>query len=190
MAWWRVRNADLINAVRAGGPVPPPVEDDAQNELIYRASRDRPAADILAEARTSWDRLSEAIEACSEADLLRPYPHADGRALWESVPGHGHGHLAQHLMFWYLETGDEASAEKAQVWVRELESGASASQRQRAFATYNLACFYGRVGRAAVALPLLRESLEGAPELVELARKDPDLDPIRSDGEVAALLAG
>ena len=190
MAWWRIRNADLINAVRTGGEVPVAVEEEVQNDLIYRAGRDRLAADVLVEARTSWDRLSEAIEACVEADLMRPYPHVEGRALWESVPGHGHGHLAQHLMFWYLESGDEASAEKAQLWVRELESGASASERQRAFATYNLACFYGRVGRAAVAVPLLRESLEGAPELVELARKDPDLDPIRGDGEVAALLAG
>lgn len=190
MAWWRVRNADLITAVRTGGQIPPSVEDDAQNELIYRASRDRLAADILAEARSSWDFLIAAIEACSEADLFRPYPHANGRALWESVPGHGHGHLAQHLMFWYLESGDEASAEEAQLWVRELESGVTADERQRAFATYNLACFYGRVGRAAVALPLLRESLSGAPELVDLARKDPDLDPIRGDGEVAAFLAG
>jgi hypothetical protein len=190
MAWWRVRNADLINAVRTGGQIPPSVEEDAQNDLIYRASRDRAAADIVVEARKSWDHLSSAIEACSEADLFRPYPHAEGRALWESVPGHGHGHLAQHLMFWYLESGDEVSAEKAQLWVRDLESGPSASERQRAFATYNLACFYGRVGRAGVALPLLRESLEAAPELVELARKDPDLDPIRDDEEVAAFLGG
>jgi len=190
MAWWRVRNAELIDGVRTGGEVPPSVEDDAQNDLIYKASRDRLAADIRAEARTSWDRLREAVEACSESDLVKPYPHVQGRALWESVPGHGHGHLAQHLMFWYLESGDEASAEKAQLWVRELETAHSPSDRQRAHATYNLACFYGRVGRAAVALPLLRESLEADPELVELARRDPDLDPIRSDAEVAALLVG
>jgi hypothetical protein len=190
MAWWRARNAELIDAVRTGGELPPSVEDDAQNDLIYAAGRDRAAADVLEDARASWDRLIEAVEACSEADLMQPYPHAEGRALWESVPGHGHGHLAQHLMFWYLESGDEASAEKAQLWVRELESGPSASVRQRSYATYNLACFYGRVGRAGVALPLLRESLEGSPDLVELARKDPDLDPIRGDEEVAALLAG
>lgn len=190
MAWWRVRNAELIDGVRLGRELPPSVEEDPQNDLIYRAGRDRRAADVLREARASWARLIDAVEACSEADLMKPYPYGEGRALWESVPGHGHGHLAQHLMFWHLESGDEASAENAQIWVRELESGPSASVRQRAYATYNLACFYGRVGRAGVALLLLRESLEAAPDLVELARKDPDLDPIRGDSGVAALLAG
>ena len=190
LAWWRDRTAKLMDGVRTGGELPPSVEDDAQNDLIYRDSRDRPAADIRAEARMSWDRLTEAVEACSEADLMKPHPYADGRALWESVPGNGHGHLAQHLMFWYLESGDEASAEKAQLWARDIESPASATDRQRANATYNLACFYGRVGRPRVALPLLRESFEAAPELVEWARKDPDLDPIRTDAEVAALLVG
>lgn len=179
-----------MDGVRTGGELPPSVEDDAQNDVIYKASRDRLAADIRSEARMSWDRLAAAVEACSEADLMKPHPYAEGATLWESVPGNGYGHLAQHLMFWHLESGDEASAEKAQLWVHDLESGISSSDRQRAFAAYNLACFYGRVGRAAVALPLLRESLAAAPELVELACKDTDLDPIRSDAEVAALLGG
>jgi hypothetical protein len=37
---------------------------------------------------------------------------------------------------------------------------------------------------------LLRASFEGAPDLVDLAREDPDLDPIRGDKEIASLLAG
>ena len=53
-----------------------------------------------------------------------------------------------------------------------------------------LACFYGLTGRVAPALPLLRAALNGAPELLELARKDPDLDRIRSADEVASLLGG
>jgi hypothetical protein len=190
MAWWRLRNAQMLDGVRTGGEFPAPVEDDAQNDVIYEMSRDRPAAAIRAEAGASWDRLIEAVEACSEADLMKPYPYGEGRALWESVPGHGHEHLAAHLMFWYLESGDEVSAEEAQVWVRDLENATAASELQRAHATYNLACFYGRVGRAAVALPLLRESLKGDPGLVALARTDPDLEPIRRDQEVAELLAG
>lgn len=190
LAWWRDRNARLMNGVRTGAELPPPVEEDAQNDVVYKAGRDRPADDILAEARASWDRLTEAVDACSEADLMRPHPYAEDQALWESVPGNGHAHLAHHLMFWYLESGDEASAENAQVWVRDLDSGPPATDRDRAYASYNLACFYGRVGRPGSALPLLRESFAGAPDLIDLARKDPDLDPIRSDKEVTALLGG
>ncbi len=190
LAWWRDRNAKLMDGVRSGGELPPPVEDDPQNELIYRDGRDRPAADIRAEARKSWDRLTTAVEACSEADLMKAHPYAEGRTLWESVPANGHGHLAEHLMFWYLESGDEASAEKAQLWARELENAASTNDRQRAYASYNLACFYARIGSADRALPLLRESFAAAPDLVDLARKDPDLNRIRKDREIAGLLEG
>ena len=190
MAWWRIRNAKLMDGVRKGGELPPSVEDDTQNDLIYRASRDRPAADIQAEARRSWDLLAEAVQACSEADLMKPHPYAKGQILWQSVPVNGAGHLGQHLMFWYLESGDEALAEKSQLWAREVESAAPANEKQRAFATYNLACFYGRVGRAGAAIPLLRESLDAAPDLIDWARTDPDLDPIRGDKEVASLLGG
>jgi hypothetical protein len=190
LAWWRDRNAKLMDGVRTGGDVPPGVEDDEQNAIIYQEYHGRPAAEIRAEARQSWDRLAAAIEACSEADLLKPHPYAAGRALWESVGGNGHGHLAQHLMFWYLESGDEGAAEASQLWTRDLEHAIHAGGKSRAYATYNLACFYGRVGRAGEAVALLRESFAGAPDLVELSRKDPDLDPIRDDPAVAALLRG
>ncbi len=189
MSWWRDRNARLVDAARTGGEPPPAVDDDTQNAIIYQDYRDRPAAEIVAEARRSWARIAAAIEACSEDDLLRPHPYVKDRNLMDSGPSNG-GHLGIHLMFWYLESGDEASAEVAMRWAYELETAAAADAKARAYVTYNFACFYGRVGRAGAALPLLRESFEGAPELVEFARKDPDLDRIRSDEGVAALLGG
>lgn len=177
----------MVEAVRTGGDPPPPVEDDTQNAIIYQANRDRSAAEIRADARQSWDRIAAAIGACSEDDLMRPHPHVKDRSLLDSGPANG-GHLGTHLMFWYLEQGDQTSAEAAMRWAYELETAAAEDAKARAYASYNFACFYGRIGRAAGALPLLRDSLEGAPELVDLARKDTDLDLIRSDAEVAALL--
>jgi hypothetical protein len=178
-----------VEAVRTGGEPPPAVEDDTQNAILYEAYRDRPADEIRAEARQSWERVAAAIEACSEDDLLRPHPYVKGRSLLDSGPGNG-GHLGIHLMFWYLESGDETSAEAAMRWAYELETAAAADARARAFASYNLACFYGRVGRAGPAVALLRTSFDGAPELLDLARKDSDLDPIRGSTEVAPLLGG
>jgi len=177
----------MVEAVRTGGAPPPPVEDDTQNAIIYQANRDRSAAEIQADARQSWDRVAAAVGACSEDDLMRPHPHVKDRSLLDSGPANG-GHLGIHLMFWYLERGDETSAEAAMRWAYELETAAAEDAKARAFASYNFACFYGRIGRAAGALPLLRDSFEGAPELVGLARKDTDLDAIRTDTEVAALL--
>jgi tetratricopeptide (TPR) repeat protein len=189
LSWWRDRNARLVDAVRTGAEPPPQVDDDTQNEIIYQANRDRPAAEIRAEARQSWDRIAAAIEACSEADLMRPHPQVKDQTLLDSGPANG-GHIGIHLMFLYLELGDEPSAEAAMRWAYELETAAGADARARAYASYNLACFYGRVGRAGHALPLLRESFTAAPDLGDLARTDPDLDPIRGDREVAALLGG
>jgi len=75
-------------------------------------------------------------------------------------------------------------------WAYGLEIAAAADAKARAYASYNRACFYGRVGRAGPAVPLLRESFDGASELIALAGRDPDLDPIRTDREVATLLGG
>jgi tetratricopeptide (TPR) repeat protein len=178
-----------VDAVRTGGEPPPRVDDDTQNAIIYQAYRDRPAAEILSDARQSWDRIAAAIEACSDEDLMKPHPHGPERTISDSGPANA-GHLGNHLMFWYLELGDEASAEAAVRWAYELETAAAADAKARAYASYNLACFYGRVGSADRAVPLLRESFEAAPDLVDLARKDPDLDRIRKDREIARLLEG
>jgi DinB superfamily len=187
LAWWRERTAVLVEAVRTGGEPPPKVDEDTQNAIVYKANRDRPAAEIRAEARESWDRIEAAIKACSEDDLMRPHPHQPDRTLTDSGPSNG-GHLGLHLMSWHLESGDEAAAGAAMLWAYELEMAVAADAKARAYASYNMACFYGRVGSAGDALPLLRESLKDAPELKDLAQKDPDLDRIRSDDQVADLL--
>ena len=189
LAWWRSRNAALVEALRLGKEPPPSVNDDEQNAVIYADNRDRPLVEVAAQAAQSWERLSAAIAACSEDDLARPHPYATGFSMAETLSGNGHGHLAQHLMFWYLENGDEPRAEAIQKWVRDVDLAAADSDRRRAIATYNLACFYGRVARAGDALPLLRESFAGAPDLVTFAARDPDLDPIRTDERLVELLA-
>jgi len=189
LSWWRSRNADLMDAVRTGEEPPPSVVDDEQNAVIYASRKDTSVADLKSEARASWDRLADAIAACTEDDLARPHPYATGATLLDTVSGNGQGHLAQHLMFWHLEHGDEAKAEAAQKWAYELDTSVARDERHRAFAAYNLGCFYARTGHAAEALPLLRKGLAGAPELDALARKDPDLDPIRESAGLKELLA-
>ena len=189
LSWWRTRNARLMDAVRTGGELPPAVQDDAQNAVIYAENRDRTVADIKEDARASWERLRAAVEACTEEDLARPHPYAPGYELWATVPGNGHGHLGQHLMFWYLETGEHDRAEAAQLWVWNLDTRAFPDPLDRANAAYNLACFYGRVGNADKALPLLRASFDSRPELIAHARTDPDLERVRDDPKVKALLA-
>lgn len=177
MAWSRQREATVIEAVRSGDEIPPE-GGESQGDEIYAATRDQTTATVIANAQRSWDRIVSVIEACSEKDLQGPHPHRKGRKLVDGSPG---DHLGAHLMWYYLEAGDEKAAEAIQLWARDLSIRTFDDPYSRAVATYNMACFYARVARPADAVPLLRESLDGAPDLKEWSLKDPDLDPIRQD---------
>ena len=189
LAWWRNRAATVIDAARAGGEQPAPVEQDARNGQTYLENKDRSAADVKADARASWDRLAQAVEASSEEDLVKPHPDQPDMPLWDTVSG-GYAHLGLHLMFWHLDSNNERAAEAAQVWAWEVDSKMFPTPKAQAYASYNLACFYGRVGRPDKAVPLLRQSFEGVPDLVDSARTDPDLDRIRDDQRFKEVLEG
>ena len=118
---------------------------------------------------------------------MRPREGRDG-AVWEVVPPNGHLHLGEHLGFWHEAQGDRQAADQAQVWMLAVHEAAFTDPRSLAFGAYNLGCYYARQGRASDALPHIRRSFELHPELKEWARADKDLDPIRDDPEIRAIL--
>lgn len=181
----RDRDARVIDAVRTGSDVPTDLREDA-SDAIYEATHRQTAATVIANAERSWDLLIAAIEACSDEDLERPHPHREGRKLIDDSPGN---HPGAHLMWCYLEAGDEKAAEAVQLWARELSARLFDDPRSRGVANYNLGCFYARVKRTGEAVSLLREGFAGAPYLKEWAQKDPDLDPIRDSAEFRELIA-
>ena len=187
ISWYRDRDARLIEAVRTGGE-PPPAGSEEQNTAIYEATRDQPAAVVVAGAERSWDLLEGAIHACTEDDLARPrpYPSESDRKLVDGSPG---DHLASHLFWCHLDAENEKAAEAILRWALDLSSRTAADPRTHAVGVYNLACFYARTRRVDDAIPLLRESFETAADLKDWAHRDPDLDPIRNDPRVSQLLA-
>jgi len=187
LSWWRARIPQTLDAVRTGGELPPPVpdDDDVQNAVIYAEVKDRPAADVKDDARSSWMALRAAIEASSEEDLDKQDPFRHEQKVWEAVPGVV-GHAGTHVWTWYLDVGDEKRAMEVARWSTDAESSFFTSPASLANARYNLACVYGRLGNAAEAIPLLRQSFDARPELVAWARKDRDLDRIRE--EIAPIL--
>ena len=187
---WREVAAAEMDAVRTGGPGPVVTDDDTvANAEIYERTHHQSAASIRDAAKTSWDRVAAAVEACSDEDLAKPrIRHPDEReTLSRLIPDHSY-HLAEHLVYWHRERGDEAAAEEAAIWAYELSSSTSPDGRGRGAAAYNLGCFYAARGRADEAMPHLRRGIELRPDLREWAKQDTDLDPIRTTPELASLL--
>ncbi len=103
----RERTVDRLEAAaRDAAPPPPSWPDDlsdeteegteAINRWIYERDRDRPAADVLAEAREQFRRMREAVEAIPEETLVTPgrFPWLGGEPLSAVLEG-SFGHLSE-----------------------------------------------------------------------------------------------
>ena len=185
---WREHAARTLDAVRRGVPVDGPVDAkdiDGRNAAIYEAHRHDSAATVRVAARESYAALVDALNACSDDDLLRDRPE-NGGPVWQVVPGNGHAHVAQHLSYWAAENDDQAGAEDAARWAYALDT--DLFPEHQAIADYNFGCFYARNGRADEALPLLGAALRSRPEMRSFALDDTDIEPIRDDPRVQSLL--
>ncbi|MFI5284401.1 MAG: TPR end-of-group domain-containing protein [Candidatus Dormibacterales bacterium] len=188
MAWRRVAIAE-INAVRGIGVPPAASNDDAiENARIYEETRDQPAAAILEAGRSSWDELTAAVEACTEEDLLKPRTRRP-EPLWREIPNNTCFHVGDHLVYWHQDRGEEAAAERAAGWAHHLAMTMLPDDQAIGVAAYNFGCFFAKRGRVFEAMPHLRQGIELRPDLRDWARQDADLDPIRSEPELEALLA-
>ena len=188
LSHWRRYAAQVLTAVRTGTPAPKVDDEDGLNAEVQAANRDRPAERVKEDARSSYTELARAVDDCSDEDLLKPRPGRETDSAWEVVPGNGHQHLGEHLGFWYEAQGDDRAAEQAQLWTFEVHEATFTDPKRRAFGAYNLGCYYARHGRAHEALPHLKSSFELHPELKDWARTDKDLDRVRDDPELNAIL--
>jgi tetratricopeptide (TPR) repeat protein len=188
---WRLTAASELEAVRTGNAAPTSVKEDIDenNAKVYEATRHQRAVSVLDEARRSWATLAAAVDACTEAELLKPRIRRPEQAAWQVIPGNTFFHIAEHLGYWHTERGEAAAAEAAAIWAHDLANKNFPDDRQRGTADYNLGCFYAVRGRAEEAIPYLRSGIELNPSLREWARTDTDLDEIRSAAELVQLLA-
>ena len=189
LAHWRRHAAEVLAAVHAGSQPPSAGDVDADNAEVHAANLARPAVEVAEQARASYAQLARAIEDCTEQELLLPRPGREQDKVWEVIPGNCHMHVGEHLVFWYEAQGDDQAAEQAQLWTLEIQEAAFSDPKSLSFGTYNLACYYARNSRAAEALPHLKRSFELNPDLKEWARQDKDLDRVRDDPALRAILA-
>ena len=187
LAHWRRHAGMVLTAIRTGAKPPEAGDIDSFNAAVYSANRGRSADDIKEDALASYAELARAIDDCSDDDLLKTRAGLETLA-WEVVPPNGHLHLGEHLGFWYEAQGDDAAAERAQLWTRDIHLAAFSTPRSQGFGEYNLGCYYARTGRAEQAVAHIKRSFELHPGLKEWALKDRDLDRIRDDPGLQAIL--
>jgi tetratricopeptide (TPR) repeat protein len=188
LAHWRRHAAQVLNAIRTGNTPPDTADIDSLNAAVHSANKGRSADDIKEDALASYAELARAIDDCAEEDLLKARPGRETMAAWEVVAPNGHLHLGDHLGMWHQANGDEVAADQAQQWMLEVNEAAFTDPRSRALGEYYLACYYARQGRATDAMPYIKRSVELHPAFKELARKDTDLDRIRQEPELRAIL--
>jgi hypothetical protein len=71
--------------------------DDEINEHIYQQNKDRPLAEVLADFRTSYQRVLTAVQSMSEESLNAPIPWSkSGNLVWQLVVGDTYEHYEEH----------------------------------------------------------------------------------------------
>jgi len=72
---------------------------DRQNEQFYQQSKSRPLAGILADFRSTYAQIEEAVQSTSAEDLLdsQRFTWAKGVPLWRYVAGDTYEHYLEHI---------------------------------------------------------------------------------------------
>ena len=85
---------------------------DKLNEQFYQQSKSRPLADVLADLRTTYAQIEDAVQSMSEEDLTDPqrFAWAKGVPLWRYVAGDTYEHYLEHITSiqqWLSRTGQD-----------------------------------------------------------------------------------
>jgi tetratricopeptide (TPR) repeat protein len=182
-AHWRKHHAENMLAA-LGGEKPTRTEDiNHTNEAIYYQYRDQTWEEVEALARSSCERMEEALNAVGDEGLERVdfYPWQEGHPLWRFVIGNIYTHPILHLADWYGKNGENARVVEMYQDMSGLLADLDDSPDWQGSIHYNLACSYSLAKQREKAIYELGKALKLNPSLTEWSRQDPDFDPIRGE---------
>ncbi len=100
---WESRVVAWLEAARAGtwpAPAawPTNLDEDATNDWIFKANRDRLLQDIAAKSRENLSRISQLLAELPEDSLTDPnrYEWLGGQSLAAAIPGNSFDHFQEH----------------------------------------------------------------------------------------------
>jgi uncharacterized damage-inducible protein DinB len=164
---------------------PEPVEEeDRANAKIFAEFQPCSWEQIHAAYQTASRRILRLVALLSEEDSSTPRRFAwlKEQTLAARLSGTFYWHVQDHLARMFLARREPERAIKV---AEEFSSqvGADEPARERGVAFYNLACYCALAGKSALAISNLKPAFSIYPELIELSKKDTDLDMLRGLAE-------
>jgi hypothetical protein len=184
---WRRRLTENLAAIAAGRTPEWKewyLETEERNRAIFDEYQSQSFEEIQAFSATTLSDLIEAVRSVEhelETVGLNP-PSRRERPLWWYIAANSYSHPMLHLITCAHKREDTARHRQLNLTLAEQSLALDDSPPWQAGTNYNLACYYSMAGETEKAIELLRSALiMSSQSRIDWSRKDPDLDPIRSD---------
>lgn len=134
--------------------------------------------EALKENEVIHEELLKIYDTFSAENLCdaKKYAWLEGRPMSDRVLGNLVWHPQSHIADFYVKRGN---LDKAFTMQEALTEKLKEFPLWGATAFYNAACFYALNNIPAKAIPYLKTAFAQQPDLMEWARQDSDLDPLR-----------
>ena len=189
-AEFKAQQAERITAVLAGCAPPAFGEIDHRSPAVYGRYAARTAVAVAGESRQVTASLIDGVAALGDDDLVDPARHRwlNGRSLWLQIVVRGFWHPTGHVADYYLGHGQQGRAVALQAHALATTRYLGAPDQAAGMAAYSLACAQSVAGRTEDAVRTLAEAIALNPDVRANADRDPDLEPLRGSGQLAAIL--
>ena len=181
--FWRQDAINRLQAFLEGGP-PPDTEDDlVWNDRVFKEQRETPWPELVVETKRLRAETVALVQRFSPDDLVQKdrHPWQHGATMELVVLINWYDHPAEHWADVYLSRHEIDRAldlrQAVATTVRELFPHLT---KMYSFELYKLGGYSARSGRSEQAITAVREALAVNPSLIEQARKDTDLAPLRA----------
>ena len=187
---FKAEQAERIAAALTGCAPPTFGEIDHRSPAVYGRYAARTAVAVVGETRQVTASLLDGVVALGDDDLVDPsrHPWLNGRSLWLQIVVRGFWHPTGHVADYYLGHGQQARAVALQQHMLATTRYLDAPNQVAGMAAYSLACAQAVAGSTEDAARTLAEAIALNPDVRANADRDPDLEPLRVSGQLAAIL--
>ena len=187
IAHWNQHICTSIEYAMRGDTLPGTDDFDAENDAVHAQYHQLPWDEALAMVEQTYVCLAENIKAITEEQLTNPeWVDWQKRPLLAGIIGTAAWHPEWHMVEYRLKYGEpDRAVEVYEAFSQQVMAISSWEVNHH----YNLACLYALAGQPHKAIPPLRAAFDLRPEMMEWAKQDSDLAPLRGDPDFEALFA-